>query len=76
MPNDSLFPRLLTCNRCGKTAIVKAYLPIFGDQKFQAAEERVPETMTCVIDCPTCGVQNQKLTRIPGSSNIDMPSND
>jgi hypothetical protein len=62
MPNDSRFPRLLTCNQCGETAIVKAYLPVYGDQQNQAAKARAPTAMTCVIDCPTCGVRNQNVT--------------
>jgi len=65
VPDTSNFPRFLTCNQCGEKAIVKAYLPIYAEHYEQAAREPALKALTCVIDCPTCGVRNQNVTRIP-----------
>jgi predicted RNA-binding Zn-ribbon protein involved in translation (DUF1610 family) len=64
VPNHSMFPRLLTCDQCGETAIVKAYLPIYEEQRQadQATPEPLLKAMTYMIDCPQCGVRNQNVT--------------
>jgi hypothetical protein len=65
VPDNSKFPRRLICNQCGETAIVKAYLPTYAEQKNEAALEQVLKALTCIIDCSNCGVRNQNVTRIP-----------
>jgi hypothetical protein len=57
---DPMFPRVLNCDQCSETAIVKAYLPIYDEQQ-PATPEPVLKAMTYVLDCPKCGVRNQNL---------------
>jgi len=62
MAQNPMFPRMLNCEQCGQTAVVKAYLPIYKDGWGNPpAEEPILKAMTCIIDCPKCGVRNQIL---------------
>ena len=52
MPQNPMVPRLLTCEQCAQTSVVKAYLPIYEDGwEAPPAEEPVLNAMTCIIDC-------------------------
>jgi hypothetical protein len=55
------FPRILSCDQCRQSAVVKAYLPIYIDLDWQTppAQEPKLKAMTCIIDCARCGVRNQ-----------------
>ena len=55
-----MFPRVLTCDQCSETAIVKAYVPIYDEHKHGAPEPAL-KAMTYVLDCPKCGVRNQNV---------------
>jgi hypothetical protein len=62
MPQNPMYPRMLTCAHCAETAVVKAYLPIYADGwALPPAEEPVLKSMTCAIYCPRCGARNQTL---------------
>ena len=74
MNQNSMFPRLLTCEHCGKTAVVKAYLPIYKDGWMSPpAEEPILKAMTYILDCAECGVRNQIRAMESGES--EKPTN-
>jgi hypothetical protein len=58
-----MLPRILICEECGERAIVKAYLPIYDEQKQfgQATPELDLKAMRCKIDCPQCGARDQLI---------------
>ena len=57
--HDSMFPRSLTCEVCGDTAIVRAYIPIYKEPPPSGQLEPDLKAVTCTLDCAKCGVRNQ-----------------
>ena len=73
MESHSEFPRVVNCEGCGETSVVRAYVPIFDvtDQVEHQKSGTAPKAVQLTIDCPKCGIGMQTLKL---SHNPEPPS--
>jgi hypothetical protein len=53
----TMLPRLITCEQCGETAVIRSYNRVEYD--WQSSGQWEFTSVRLIIDCPKCGVKAQ-----------------
>jgi len=57
-----MFPRAATCNKCGRLALIVAWVPMTKDRNEATGTDNFKtDEINCRVDCSICGTRIQRM---------------